>query len=213
MQRWIERPEARWALWTGIAGALATAVLSTRMILSHGDSSAGLGFIFLPLVAAAAAVPIGIWGAALGHVVLHLRGLAPEPKIVFWVALGAAASLPVAVGHEIWKGQSLERAVAEVRRMNVAEVERAFDESPWRRDKYFLAALAQHRAASPALLERIASLQDPELFEPMWSLWDVMGENRKGLAVMRLVARHPNASRATLERLEAHPQARELKQP
>ncbi len=91
MQRWIERPEARWALWTGIAGALATAVLSTKMILSHGSSTAGLGFIFLPLVAAAAAVPIGIWGAALGHVVLHLRGRAPEPKIVFWVALVAAA--------------------------------------------------------------------------------------------------------------------------
>jgi hypothetical protein len=40
-----------------------------------------------------------------------------------------------------------------------------------------------------------------------------MGENRKGLAVMRLVARHPNASGATLERLEAHPQARRPKQP
>lgn len=145
MQRWVERPEARWALWTGVAGALATAALSTKMILSHGSSSAGLGFIFLPLVAAAAAVPIGIWGAALGHVVLHLRGHAPEPKVVFWVALVAAASLPIAVGYEIWKGQSLERAVAEVRRMNSAEAERAFEASRWRRDKYFLGALAEHR--------------------------------------------------------------------
>jgi hypothetical protein len=210
MQRWIERPEARWALWTGIAGALATAALSTKMILSHGSSTAGLGFIFLPLVAAAAAVPIGIWGAALGHVVLHLRGRAPEPKIVFWVALVAAASLPVVVGFEIWKGRSLERAVAEVRRMDAAEAERAFDESRWRRDKYFLGALAEHRAASTVLLEKIASLEDPDLFEPMWSLWDVMGENRKGLAVMRLVARHPSASGATLARLEAHPRSQEL---
>jgi len=210
MQRWIERPEARWALWAGVAGALATAALSTRMILSHGSSTAGLGFIFLPLVAAAAAVPIGIWGAALGHVVLHLRGLAPEPKIVFWVALVAAASLPVAVGYEIWRGQSLERTVSETRRMDARQLERAFEDSPWRRDKYFLGALAGNGAASPALLERIASLEDPALFEPMWSLWDVMGENRKGIAVMRLVARHPNASGATLARLEAHPQAQEL---
>jgi hypothetical protein len=210
MQRWIERPEARWALWTGVAGALATAALSTKMILSHGSSTAGLGFIFLPLVAAAAAVPIGIWGAALGHVVLHLRGRAPEPKIVFWVALVATASLPVVIGFEIWKGQSLERAVAEVRHMNPAEAERAFDESPWRRDKYFLGALAEQRTASGVLLEKIASLEDPDLFEPMWSLWNVMGENRKGLAVMRLVARHPNASGATLARLEAHPRSQEL---
>jgi hypothetical protein len=210
MQRWIARPEARWALWAGVAGALATAVLSTKMLLSHGSSTAGLGFIFLPFVAAAAAVPVGIWGAALGHVVAHLRGRAPEPKIVFWVALVAAASLPVAVGYEIWRGKSLERAVSETRGMGAQQLERAFDDAPWRRDKYFLGALAGNEAAGAVLLERIASLEDPDLYEPMWSLWDVMGENRKGLAVMRLVARHPNASGATLGRLEAHPEAGKL---
>jgi len=51
MQRWIERTEARRALWAGIVGALAAAALSTKMIFSHGTPSAGLGFIFLPLVA------------------------------------------------------------------------------------------------------------------------------------------------------------------
>jgi len=59
MQRWVERSEARWALWAGIVGALATAALSTKMILSQGSSSAGLGFVFLPLVAAAAILPEG----------------------------------------------------------------------------------------------------------------------------------------------------------
>jgi hypothetical protein len=82
--------------------------------------------------------------------------------------------------------------VREVRVMDRAGLERAFAESPWRRDKYFLAALAQHRAASRALLEDIDRLEDPALAEPMWSLWDVMGENRKGEALKALVARHPN---------------------
>jgi hypothetical protein len=210
MQRWVERSEARWALWSGVAGAFATAALSTKMILSHGSSTAGLGFIFLPLVAGAAAVPIGIWGAALGHVVAHLRGRAPEPKIVFWAAVVAAASLPVTVCYEIWNGLALERAVAETRPMSSAALEHVAADSPWRRNKYFLGALAENRAASPLLLERMASLEDPALYESMWSLWDVMGENRKGLAVMRLVARHRNAPAAALERLEAHPQAQEM---
>jgi hypothetical protein len=196
MQRWVERSEARWALWTGVAGALAMAVLASMMILSHQSSGAALGFIFVPLVAAAAAVPVGIWGAALGHVVEHLRGRAAEPKIVFWVALLAALSLPATIGYEIWKGKALESAVREVRGMDRPGLERAFAESPWRRDKYFLAALAQHRAASPELLQGIDRLEDPTLAEPMWSLrdalWDLRGENRNGEPVKTLVARHPN---------------------
>lgn len=200
MQRWVERSEARWALWAGIIGALATAALSAGMILSHGSSSAGLGFVFLPLVAAAAAVPIGIWGAALGHVVAHLRGRASEPKIVFWVALVAAASLPVAVASEVWRGKSLEAAVAETRGMDALQLERAFEGSDFRRDKYFLGAVAGHPAASARLLERIASLEDPALAEPMWSLWDVMGENRQGEPVLALAARHPNATESVKRR-------------
>jgi hypothetical protein len=180
------------------------------MILSHQGSGAAFGFILVPLVAAAAAVPVGIWGAALGHVVAHLRGRAHEPKIVFGAALIAALSLPVAVGYTVWQGKSLERAVHETRAMDGTSLERAFHESPFRRDKYFLGALAEHPAARAPLLDAIASLEDPDLFEPMWSLWDVMGENRKGIAVLRLVARHGNAAGATLERLAAHPQSGKL---
>jgi hypothetical protein len=177
------------------------------MILSHGSSTAGLGFIFLPLVAAAAAVPVGIWGAALGHVVLHLRGRAAEPRILFWVALVAAASLPLTVGYEVWRGRSLEHAIAEARRMDGPALERAFDESGFRRDKYFLGALAGNPAAGAGLLERIASLEDRALFEPMWSLWDVMGENRKGISVMQLVVHHQNVAAGTREALQRRSQS------
>ena len=163
MQRWVERTEARWALWAGIVGALATAALSTKMILSHGSAGAGLGFVFLPLVAAAAAVPVGIWGAALGHVVAHLRGRAPEPKIVFWAALVAAASLPSVVASEVWHGRSLEAAVAEVRRMDAPGLERAFVESGFRRDKYCLGALAE-----PPSYVAVADSMRPSFARPVW---------------------------------------------
>jgi hypothetical protein len=102
MQRWVERPEARWALWSGISAALVMFVVSSVMILADASAMAGFGFIFVPLVAAVAAVPVAVWGAALGHVVLHLQGRAAEPRIVFWVALVAALSMPAVLVYELW---------------------------------------------------------------------------------------------------------------
>ena len=102
MQRWVERPEARWALWGGITAAMTMFVVSTVMILADPGATTAFGFIFVPLIAAAAAVPAAVWGAAAGHVVLHLQGRAPEPKIVFWSALVAALSLPAVLAYELW---------------------------------------------------------------------------------------------------------------
>lgn len=96
MQRWIDRPEARWALWTGLAAGLAAAASSTVMIFSHG-AAAAFSFVLVPFIAVFAAIPAGIWGAAVGHVVQHLRGVAREPRLVLWTALAAALALPLAL--------------------------------------------------------------------------------------------------------------------
>jgi len=190
-----------------VLGALVTAALSVKGIFASGSSTAALGFITLPLVAALGAIPVAAWGAALGHVVLRWRGAVQSPPLVMVAALAVAAALPVMVAVEIARGLRLEAAVREVRDMDVAQLGRAFTDSPFKRDRYFLAALAQNPAAGAAVLERVAGLRDPELYEPMGSLWDVMGQNRKGIAVMRLVARHPNTDAATLAKLAAEPNA------
>ena len=188
-------------MWSGIAGALAVAALSVKSIHASGSSTAALGYIYLPLVAALAAVPIGLWGMALGHAVLRLRGTVRSPPMVFVAALLVAAALPAAIAYEVQRGLRLETAVREVRAMDSLELDRAYEDTPFHHDRYLLAALAQHPRARSALLARIAGLQDPELYEPLGSLWDVMGENRKGLAVMRLVAKHPNTDGETLAKL------------
>lgn len=208
--RWVARPEARWALWAGLSGALAATALSIKGILSSGSSTAALGFLAVPFIAAVAAIPTGIWGAALGHVVLHMRGRVYSPRPVLIAALLAAASLPLTIGYEVWRGIALERAVREARRMSVSQLEESFAASPWRHNKFFLGILASHESAGSALLARIVELEHPELYEPMSSLWDVMGENRKGLAVMRLVAGNRNTPAAALQRLETRPQADRL---
>ncbi len=205
------RPEAPWGMWASVAGGLAAAGLSVKGILASGSSTAAIGFVFVPFIAIAAMVPSAVWGLALGCVCLSLRGAqryAPAMLVAAWTLTLAA---PAAIGWEVWRGLALERAVAATRAMDAGALEVAFERSPWNRDKFYLGALVQRQDASPALLDRIAGLDDPDLFEPMGSLWDVMGDNRKGIAVMRLVANHANARGETLGRLAAGPHADPLR--
>ena len=204
------RPEAPWALWAGIAGALAVAALSMMSIRASGSPTAAFSYVTLPIVATLAAVPIALWGAALGHAILRLQGAVESPRSVFLAALVVAAALPAIVLYEVQRGLRLESAVRDVRGMDVVQLDRALDVSPFQDDRYFIAALAQHPQARASLLGRIAARQDPELYEPLGSLWDVMGANRHGLAVMRLVARHPNTDGTTLARLADGPEAQKI---
>ncbi|HZQ72304.1 MAG TPA: hypothetical protein VFB08_05270 [Burkholderiales bacterium] len=210
MTRILARPEARWALWAGLAGAAAASALAVKGIFSSSSSTAAIGFVFVPFVAIAAGAVAGVWGLALGHVVLAAAGRVPRVRPLLIVAVLAALSLPAILGREAWQGLALERAVHEALAMDAAQLEQAFDASPWRTNKYFLGAIAQNRAASPQLLSRMADLDTPQAYEPLGSLWDVKGENRKGIPVMRLVAHHPNTGGATLAKLDEGAHSKEL---
>ena len=201
------RPEARFALAAGIAGGLAAALISVKAIFASATSTAAIAMLFVPFIAAAAMVGAGIWGLALGCVWQALRGTQRYFRAVLLSAWVLALAGPAAIGWALWNGFALERAVAGARAMNAAELDLAFTHSPWRDNRYFLGAIAQNKAADETLLERIAQLADPELYQPMGTIWDVMGENAKGLAVMRLLCYHPNIGAATLERLATGPQS------
>jgi hypothetical protein len=205
------RPEAPWAMGSAIAGGLAAAGLSVKGILASGGSTAAIGFIFVPFVAIAAMVPAAVWGLALGCAWLSLRGAQRYPPAMLVAAWIFALAGPAVIGWEAWRGLALERAVREVRALDVRALDATLERSPWNRDKFYLGAVALRKDAGPALLDRIAAIEDPELYEPMGSLWDVMGENRKGIAVMRLVVHHGNVRGETLARLAAGPHADKLR--
>ncbi len=205
--RLAARPEAPWALAAGVLGALAAAAATVKGIHASASSTAAIGYVFLPFIAAAAGAIAGVWGLALGCVWQSLFRGQRYFRAVLLTAWVVALGLPAVAGWETWRGLALERAVREVEGMSAAQLEEAFEDSPWKRDRFFLGALAQHPRAGARLLERIAALPDPALYEAMGSLWEVMGRNRKGLAVMRLVAAHPNVTPAALEALAAKPEA------
>lgn len=104
MTRLAERPEAPWALAAGVIGALGATGLSVRDIFASASGTAPFEIIYVPLVAGLAGMLAGIWGLALGHVVARLRGRVNEPWLAFWVALVAAAGLPLAAAWGAWGG-------------------------------------------------------------------------------------------------------------
>ena len=198
------RPELPWALWTGALGALAVTAQLGKGIHSLGGPVAPIDYLVLPLIALAGTILAALWGAALGHALLRMRGAIESPLPLFATAFAVATAAPIYLVDELRHVLSVEAAVRAVRAMDVRQLEIAIYASPWNRNRFWLGAVAQHRAARAKVLARIAEMEDPALYQPMYSLWDMLGRNREGLAVMQLVARHPNVSDATLARLAAH---------
>jgi hypothetical protein len=94
-----------------------------------------------------------------------------------------------------------EEAIVAAMRLSADELGAALRTSPWRDDPVFLAAVAQNPATTAEMLDEIARRGDRRLHEKLYGSDRVLGKNRKGLAVMRLVAMHPNVTEATLVRL------------
>jgi len=95
--------------------------------------------------------------------------------------------------------------VRRVGRMDERQLRGVLDSRLFGRNPYVLAAMAGSERASTDILRQIASRSDPELHRKLGSIYDVMGTNTHGLAVVRLVARNPHVDGETLEILSWSP--------
>src|SRR5688500_4567902 len=68
------RPEAPWAMWSGIAGGLVATALALRGMAGTDPGAAVMGFVVVPLIAITAMIPAAVWGLAAGCVWLSSRG-------------------------------------------------------------------------------------------------------------------------------------------
>lgn len=189
-------------LGVGLIGAIATITLMTFAIFRSSSSTAAIGFIFLPFYFGVAFTGFFIWGYSLGYIKSWLAGAARRwhSGIVFAHLIGIGFAVLLFGG--LGKGLLLTSVVSKINTMNAsAELTHSFDNLFFGRNKFVLGAIAQNPASTTALLDKIARLDDPDLHDAMGSLFPLLGENRKGLAVMRLVVRNPQVSADTIEYL------------
>ena len=95
--------------------------------------------------------------------------------------------------------------VVTIEKMDTAAIDTFLTTSKYRTNRFALGAVAQNTATSSAALAHIAALPQPALHNAMGAAPEIVGDNCKGLAVMRLVAQHHNVTPDTLSLLSHSP--------
>lgn len=183
----VSYPVLFYKMWTGIdPGA---------------SSTAAIGYIFVPVVAALESLFFGAIGYSIGSGVRAWR--TRERRHVLIALIGIALSL-IGVGllvMDAYRDREMAETVAAISVMDAAGLDTFLDSHQHRTNQYALGAVAMNPLASGKTLARIAALDNPRLHQKYGGPAELMSGNRKGLAVMRLVARHANVTPATLELL------------
>ena len=184
----------------GFIGAIANSILIVFSILRSTSSTAGIGFIFIPFYFVIAFVGFFIWGYSLGYIKTWLASATRTFNFKTILAFLVGICYAVLLFGGLGKGLLLTSIVSQIHDMNTnQELVHTFENSCFKNNKFVLGAIAQNPVASAELLDRIAKLNDPSLRDRMGSLFPMLGDNRKGLAVMRLVVKNPNVSAKTIE--------------
>lgn len=192
----------RSAFYIGATAAIVFALLGIAAILRSTSSTAVIGFFYLPFEAIIIFLLfyfIGYWvGTLIQGLLDHHYRYRPRfllaliitiPTIIFFVTLFSEIGVTY-------------RDVNRISHMNSQQLDETFLKRPKKSlygyDIFILAAIAQNRNASSALLDKIAHLEDPRINDRLGSIVNLTNGNTKGLAVIRLVVRNPNTDTQTL---------------
>ncbi|MCU1326704.1 MAG: repeat protein [Bryobacterales bacterium] len=192
-------------LWAAGIGAFLVFVISFIQISNSKSSTAAIGFLFLPFIAAFAAVPCFVTGWCLGYALTWWRSPVRRKRIT----AVAASTVPLTAGlwilHTVSFGFGTMQEVHRIEYLDAGQLRRVLDDRGLASNKFVLGAIAQNPRADSWTLHRIATTRLPELHEPMGSAFDVLGKNMRGLAVMRLVAKHRHTAAEDLDKLAQSP--------
>ena len=182
-------------LWA--AGFLFSAVMIVQDIQRSTISTAAIGYVFLPLTATIDALPDLLAGLCVGYALFHFRH--SPAHAAFYKPIVA---LVCTVGILAWQGKDFSderntpHDVEQVEALQSLEsLQKLLQHQKTEQNIYVLGAIAMNPRTTGDMLDQIAHLDEPDLQDKMVGY----GKNRKGLAVMRLVARHANVYSQTLE--------------
>ncbi len=188
-----------------IGYALLAAVATSKI----DSSTAAIGYIFIPFAAFVIAIKVGFYGLALSYAFYVVKQKYSKINFFFIVSLFILLYGCWWVARQSIQIIQVRAAIKSVQTTHSAEeIAKIFNESQKILDdnrQYILEAIALNPATSAQTLRDIADLNIASLHQRTYSLFFYQPENRKGFAVMRLVAKHPHTDEATLQILSNSP--------
>jgi hypothetical protein len=192
---------ALYGIIVAVIGFTLVAVLTIMSTSRSSSSTAAIGYLCVPIISLLWSILFFVFGYAVGYLwnwhyehPRKLNSAVIAAVVISIVLFFAGAKFAI-------EGIYLSSLIPEIESMNEQELKNTLEKPLFGKNKFVLGAIVQNKNASGELLNIIGAIDDKALYEKMWSLFDIMGKNRHGLAVMRLIARHPNVLPETLEHL------------
>jgi TM2 domain-containing membrane protein YozV len=213
IQKWYKPIPFLTAFVVGSLGALISIYSMISNVKFSTLSTAALGYLDLPLVGFFSFILFGFLGYCLGIII---KGIIIQN---YRKSLGLIASLiiiivavPYFINDKIRSHKASEQIRNIIRMNNPILLDQTFSKYSSSSFSYFstnyniyiIAIIAQNPYSSADLLDKIAHLNTPRVNDQLAVSADLTPNNRKGLAVIRLVARNPNVNLSTLIYLASH---------
>src|SRR5438132_1155819 len=159
----MRRKPLFFALVCGGLGFVCAFVWSAWAISRAMNSTAAIGYLFIPFTSFVAALSSSIFGYCAYLVVEYCRNR--KGNLFFRCIIPLCVSLGIAIPFACWIGQNLClcEAVNEVRHMNLDEVRRFLESSYFKENKYVLNTVVSRRDADSEMLYRISQIDSAEL--------------------------------------------------
>lgn len=191
----------QWGRKFALVGAIYGGSTVISGVQSSSSSTAALGYIVLPFAILACAIMFGFAGFCLSHF-LRIKASKPIPMLAY-ILIVIAIGIPGFFAYIELLNAYLCQRTTYIRNLTAHGLEELMQDPP--SNKFELAAITENQNITELMLDKIAKINNPDLYERQGAYWEcINGKNRKGLAVMRLVALNPNVSASTLEYLAAH---------
>ncbi len=190
----------KYGIISAALGFLVVMGLLIGAIFRSTSSTAGIGLFFASFIAALYASVFFVFGYCAGRVRASLKTSGKHFQLRTLIPGIIAISLG---GYGVWwlaHGMFLVYETQRLQHINSQQITQYFNDAK-PTDKFILGAIAQNEFTPPVVLDTVAHSNDVALHKRMENVLPVMGENKRGLAVMRLIAKHPQVRPDTLEYL------------